>query len=52
VNLTGKEVAKSLKQTLGSSIQWNDWEYWFFKNGAAVSTYNPSDRFFITELQK
>lgn len=46
VNLTGKEVARSLRLTLGSSIKWNDWEYWFFKNGAAVSTYNPDESFY------
>lgn len=46
VSLTGKMVAQNLKQTLGKPIHWNDWEYWFFKNGAALSTYNPKDGYF------
>lgn len=45
VNLPGSTVARSLRASLGSPTIWNDWEYWFFRNGASISTYNPPNGF-------
>ena len=46
VELTGATVSLSLKQNFGNYIRSSEWDYWFFKNGAAIATYNPSIRFF------
>ena len=46
VNLSGDEVARSLMKSLGSSIEWMDWQYWFFRNGTSIATYNPDEYYF------
>jgi len=46
VQLTGARVSQSLKQNFGNYIRSSEWDYWFFKNGAAIATYNPNIRFF------
>ena len=46
VQLTGARVSQSLKQNFGNHIRSSEWDYWFFKNGAAIATYNPNIRFF------
>ena len=46
VGLTGKTVSNSLTQSLGVSVSQGEWDYWFFKNGAAIGTYNPNERLF------
>jgi hypothetical protein len=46
INLSGYKVTETLTTSLGPSIKWLDWEYWFFSNGAMISTYNPEDNFF------
>ena len=37
VNVIGSSV---------NAVRSSEWDYWFFKNGAAIATYNPSIRFF------
>ena len=46
VRLTGATVSQSLKKNFGNHIRSADWDYWFFKNGAAIATYNPKIGFF------
>jgi hypothetical protein len=46
VGLTGAKVSQSLKQNFGNYIRSAEWDYWFFKNGATIATYNPAMEFF------
>ena len=46
VKLTGATVSLNLYKNFGDYIRSADWDYWFFKNGAAIATYNPEVRFF------